>query len=100
MGIEIVKVQPQQNAEHHQCDAGEAAIVKQKDGGVDFEDEVGRENERRGDQQNLGDQQRQRANWYEDLKQTNHRWVGLRVSGKVNYTRDCGSHPSDMVLCD
>ena len=76
VGVEIVKVQPDQNAEHHQGNAGEAAIVKQEDGGVDFEDQVGGEDERRGDQQDLGDQQRQRANWYKDLEQTNHRWVG------------------------
>ena len=61
----------------YQGDSEEAAIVEQKNGGIDFENDVGGEDEGRGHQQNLGDQKRQRGNWYEDLKQTNHRKVGL-----------------------
>ena len=91
LGIEIVKMQADQNAEHDQGNPEEAAVVQEKDGGIDFENDVRREDECRGHQQNLGDQERQRANWYKDLKQTNHRRAGCANGGKVNYTRDCRS---------
>ena len=77
LGIQIVKMQAHQNADEHQGNPEEAAIVEEKNRRIDFENNVGGEDERRGHQQNLGDQQRQRGNWYEDLEQTNHRKVGL-----------------------
>ena len=43
-------MQAHQNAEHHQHNAGQPAIVEEEDGGIDFEDKVGREDERRGHQ--------------------------------------------------
>ena|ERR1035438_9531043 len=53
LGIEIVKMQTEQNADNDQCNAGEPAFVQEKDGGIDFKDEVRGVDERGGDQQDL-----------------------------------------------
>ena len=70
--VEIVKMNAQQNAAEHQEDAHQAAVVEQKNRGIDFQHQVGSQNKCRRDQQDLGSEKRQRANRDEDAKEANH----------------------------
>ena len=75
-------MQAQENADHHQHNPAQTALIHEVDGGIDLENEVGGEDERRGDKQNLRHQERQSADWYKHLEQADHRRAGLANKGE------------------
>ena len=63
-----MEVKADQNAEQGQENAYVSAVIQQITGWIDWHDVVCRQNERPGDQQDLGDEQGKSANRHEDSK--------------------------------
>src|ERR1035438_1630579 len=63
VGVEILKIKPDQNGDDHHGDAHPAAFLKKKDAGIDCQECVGCHRERSGQQNDLGDQERKRPDW-------------------------------------